>query len=163
MPADAVYLQLPANLFWSSISPEVAPEPIDGFFLTRSFRRSHRDKLVAHLEVLIVLGIRRSRAGFSVIPLRSEMDPEIGEIWRTAERAGGDFSNTLPGGEISGLYSILTTNEVLKLLGRVLIYAERHPEDLLEVATAGSGHDGGAPLTHLSFTRITLGGEPRST
>src|SRR5690606_38024755 len=33
-PARSFYLQLPANLFWSSISPESAPEPVDGFFVT---------------------------------------------------------------------------------------------------------------------------------
>jgi hypothetical protein len=158
MPADSIYLQLPANLFWSSISPEIAPEPIDGFFLTETVRPDHRRELVGHLEVLVVLGIRRSRAGFSVIPLRTELAPFADEVWATPERSGGDFRNVLPGGEISGLYSILTTGEVLKLLARVFAYADRHPQDLIAFPTGGGRHDGEPPPTHLAYTCITLGG-----
>ena len=157
LPSEALYLQLPANLFWSSISPDTPPEPIDGFFLCRSLRPDHRNELVSHLEVLVVLGIHRSRAGFSVIPLRTELDLAIADSLVGSERTGGDFSNVLPGGEISGLYSILTTGEVLKLIASVLTYARRHPRDLVEVATAEMAPDDQPPSTNLSHTRITLG------
>lgn len=158
IPASAMYLQLPANLFWSSISPETPPEPIDGFFLTRSVRPDHRGRLVGHLEVLVVLGIHRSRAGFSVIPVRTELDPEEEDPWSPPERPNGDFKNVLPGGEIAGLYSILTTGEVLKLVARALAYVERHPTDLEEVPGTRAHEPGDPPPTHLGYTRITLGG-----
>ena len=41
-----------------------------------------------------------------------------------------DFENVLPGGEIAGLYSILTTAEALKLVARALWYIENHAEDV---------------------------------
>lgn len=135
LPGPALYLQLPANLFWGSISPEAAPEPVDGFFVTGSGDDGR-------IEALAVLGIRRDRAGFSVVPFGAGDSAE----WLSAPgREGGrDFENVLPGGELSGLYSILTTTEALKLVGRILWYVDRHPGS---VVRADDGF------------RVTLGGE----
>jgi hypothetical protein len=158
LPEKAVYLQLPANLFWSSISPDSTPEPVDGFFVTVA------DTIVAdgmpfrNLEILMVLGIHRARAGFSVIPLEATVGPGIIAEWAMeGEREGGDFANTLPGGEISGLYSILTVSEALKLLGRAFWYAESYPDDVVTVrAPEPRSDDADPPTTHLAYERITL-------
>ena len=54
--------------------------------------------------------------------------PGIPAIWaETPGRDGArDFDNILPGGEMAGLYSILTTTEALKLLARALWYLDTH-------------------------------------
>lgn len=138
VPHPALYLQLPPHLFWGSISPESPPEPLDGFFITQAGEGGH-------LEALAVLGIRRDRAGFSVIPVSAEAGPGIPAEWLTApgRESGRDFDNVLPGGEISGLYSILTTTEALKLVGRILWYIDTNP---------------GAVVAEEGFHRLTIGG-----
>ncbi|MDQ3310315.1 MAG: hypothetical protein M3497_09345, partial [Gemmatimonadota bacterium] len=44
---------------------------------------------------------------------------------------GRDFANILPGGELGGLYSVVTDAEVLKLAVSALWYVDRHPEDVI--------------------------------
>ncbi len=160
LPYASVYLQLPANLFWASISPESTPEPVDGFFVTsvptplgEEYRR---------LEVLMILGIRRDRAGYSVIPFDTEVGPGIPAVWAETpgRERGKDFENILPGGEISGLYSILTTTEALKLVARALWYVDSHPEDVFPEAaperrTADS--PGSPPWSRLPYFRVSFG------
>jgi hypothetical protein len=174
-PASSVYLQLPANLFWSSISPEIPPEPVDGFFVTfaepdnvpgeiaaanrtSALQASPGGLEVRSLEVLVVLGIRRSRAGFSVIPVSTEVGAGIPQPWSGEGRAEGDFKNVLPGGEIQGLYSMLTTGEVLKLVARAFWYIDRFPDALVD-ETAGEPRtaESDPPTSHLDYTRVTLG------
>jgi hypothetical protein len=162
MPAPSLYLQLPPQLFWGSISPDSTPEPVDGFFVTASEAEDPLGKSYAVLDILVVLGIRRSRAGFSVIPLVTELGPGIPAAWLEEEpREGGDFSTVLPGGELAGLYSILTAGEVLKLVARALWYADRFDESLVEVsAPEARGDDAEAPPhTRLGYTLLTLAGE----
>jgi hypothetical protein len=162
MPSSTAYLQMPANLFWSSISPQSAPEPVDGFFLTLTERMDHRQRLVGHLDILVVLGVRRGRAGFSVIPLKTEIGPGIDDALAEVPRPEGDFANVLPGGEISGLYSILTTSEALKLIARTLAYIDRFPDALTDVDAPEPRADGeDQPPTSLAYTYVTLGGDPR--
>jgi hypothetical protein len=49
-------------------------------------------------------------------------------VWAEPGRdEGRDFENVLPGGEMAGLYSILTTAEALKLVARLLWYVEATP------------------------------------
>ena len=126
LPHPSLYLQLPANLFWGSISPQSPPEAVDGFFVTQAEEGGR-------LEALAVLGMRRDRAGFSVIPFGAEAAPETAGEWLTApgRASGREFENVLPGGELSGLYSILTTTEALKLVGRILWYLETSPEAVI--------------------------------
>ncbi len=156
-PAPAVYVQLPANLFWSSIAPEVPPEPVDGFFLKIGVDQDAEGRSAARLEVLLVLGIRRARAGFSVIPLSAELTGGAPAAWGAGDRAGGDFSNTLPGGEIEGLYSMLTTDEVLKLVARCAWYIDHFPESIEEVPAAAADREGDeAPGTSLRYFRVGL-------
>lgn len=169
LPHPAIYLQLPANLFWGSVSPEMTPEPVDGFFLTSA---QVVDPLggepLQRLFVLVVLGIRRHRAGFSVIPFDTETGAGIAGEWAAAEsREGGrDFQSTLPGGEMAGLYSILTTSEVLKLLGRALWYVDLFPGavTLEPVPEPHTLPPGTLPPPGLPFHRVALtsgeAGEP---
>jgi len=160
LPAESAYLQLPANLFWSSVSPESVPEPVDGFFVAAGTGTDPVGEPYRLLEVLVVLGIRRSRAGFSVIPLSTPVGAGIEAAWTGEQtREDGDFTNVLPGGEIAGLYSILTAGEVLKLVGRAFWYVDTAPESLLEVIrTEPRTEAEGPPPTNLAHVRITLGG-----
>lgn len=157
-PARSLYLQLPANLFWSSISPETAPEPVDGFFVTSSTGTDALGKEFENVDILAVLGIRRSRAGFSVIPVEMEVGEGVLPAWEGPSRPDGDFANVLPGGEIAGLYSMLTTTEVLKLVSRVFWYIEQFPENLVDVLAPEPRDDQDeAPPTQLAYSRITIG------
>ncbi|MEX2571475.1 MAG: hypothetical protein WD737_09210 [Gemmatimonadota bacterium] len=157
MSSDAAYLQLPANLFWSSVSPDTPPEPVDGFFVTVSEGSDALEKSFESLEILVILGIRRSRAGFSVIPVSTGLGDEVAEAWDAEERPEGDFANALPGGEIAGLYSMLTTSEVLKLVGRILWYVDSFPAALVDVAAVEPrDEEDEAPLSHLAHRRVTL-------
>ena len=161
LPHPAVYLQLPTNLFWGSISPGVTPEPVDGFFVTAA---EVDDPLggepVQRLFVLVVLGIRRHRAGFSVIPFDTEAGSGIAAEWAAAETRedGRDFQSTLPGGDMAGLYSILTTSEVLKLVGRALWYLDTAPGavTLEPVPEPHALPPGALPPPGLPVHRVTL-------
>jgi hypothetical protein len=164
LPVPSVYVQLPPKLFWASISTDVPPEPVDGFFATVC---EGRDPLgggmYQDLHVLLVLGLRRGRAGFSVIPFDTEAGPGIPATWAEAPGREGarDFENILPGGEIAGLYSILTTTEALKLLARALWYVDAHPGDVTaEAAPERRAEDrpGQVPLTRLPYHRVRLSG-----
>lgn len=158
-PARSVYLQLPGNLFWSSISPEDPPEPVDGFFVTSSEAEDAQGREFLTVDMLAVLGIRRARAGFSVIPVEMETGEGLPAPWEAPPRGEGDFANAMPGGEIAGLYSILTTPEVLKLVTRAFWYITSFPESLVEVLAAAPRDDADeAPATQLAYTRVTIGG-----
>lgn len=161
LPHPTVYVQLPANLFWGSITPDSTPEPVDGFFVSAAATEDAFGKPFQRLEILAVLGIRRDRAGFSIIPFDTEAGPGIAATWaEAAGREGGqDFENILPGGEIRGLYSLLTTAEVLKLVGRSLWYADRFPECLVPEAALDRGtadRPGAPPVPRLPYCRMTL-------
>jgi hypothetical protein len=163
-PTGSGYLQLPANLFWSSIAPDTPPEPVDGFFYTLSVGNEAPNASFHRLQVLLILGVRRSRAGFSVIPLDTGVGPGLlADLSET--RPGGDFANVLPGGEISGLYSILTTTEALKLVARAFWYIDRFAETITAVAAADPRmSDAEPPSTKLAYSRIGLeDGEAEST
>ena len=161
-PHPSIYLQLPANLFWGSVSPDATPEPVDGFFVASAAGEDPLGIPFQRVAVLVVLGIRRHRAGFSVIPFDTEVGPGIAAEWALAggRETGSDFQTVLPGGEISGLYSILTTNEVLKLVGRALWYIDRFPGELrIEEPENAVAHAraGEMPLPRLPYFRVGLG------
>lgn len=161
-PFDSLYLQLPPNLFWASIGTDVPPEPVDGFFVTLSNGRDPLDVPFTDVQVLMVLGIHRLRAGFSVIPFDMEVGAGIPPVWVEPGRdRGSDFENVLPGGDIAGLYSILTTSEALKLVARVLWYVETHAEDVTHAPAPerrSADRPGSVPLSRLDFHRVRLGG-----
>jgi hypothetical protein len=161
LPQPGLYVQLPANLFWGSISPESTPEPLDGVFVTcgegvdalgRSFRR---------LELLAILGIRRDRAGFSVIALDTEIAPGALPDWvdEPAREDGPDYRSDLPGGEMAGLYSVLTSDELLKLVLRALWYLDSCPAALTleaEPERRAADRPGSPPRPRLPYYRVAL-------
>lgn len=110
-PARAGYLRLPRNLVWASPAPDLQPEPVDGFF----WMFAEPDDAPARLHVLLALGVRPDRAGFSVVPATGVLDDEPHWAAIDARPDGTDFETTLPGGELDELYSIGTAAEVLKL------------------------------------------------
>lgn len=160
-PYPSVYVQLPPQLFWGSISPDSTPEPVDGFFATIAEADDPLGPPFQSWEVLVVLGIRRERAGFSIMPFDTEVGPGIAATWAEApgRESAADFANVLPGGEISGLYSILTTAEVLKLLARALWFVDSNPEGVtLETApdrAAMAGEDA-PPLPRIPYFRVAF-------
>src|SRR5690606_34407279 len=79
-PAPAGYVQLPTNLFWSSISPDTPPEPVDGFFFAVNAGADPLSARAWTLQLLLVLGIRRDRAGFSVVRLETLIDQLAGPM-----------------------------------------------------------------------------------
>jgi hypothetical protein len=163
-PHPALYLQLPPNLFWASIGTDVAPEPVDGFFVTVSPERDPLGIPFDDVQVLMVLGIHRLRAGFSVVPFEMQTGPGIPPLWsEPARESGRDFDNVLPGGEIAGLYSLLTTAEALKLVARVLWYVGEHAEQVEEAPPPerrGMERPGSVPFSRLPFHRVRLAQPP---
>ena len=110
-PSSSGYLLLPRNLVWAEPAPGLTPEPVDGFFWTRTGAEDEPDRL----HVLLVLGVRPDRAGFSVVPATGVLDTESHWAEIDARPEGTDFETNLPGGEMDELYSIETAAEVLKL------------------------------------------------
>ncbi|MFO7894621.1 MAG: hypothetical protein R6U63_12870 [Longimicrobiales bacterium] len=110
-PSRSGYLQLPRNLVWAEPAPGLQPEPADGFF----WRFTEPDDRPPELHVLLVLGVRADRAGFSVVPATGVLDTEDHWAETDARPDGTDFETTLPGGEMDELYSLETAAELLKL------------------------------------------------
>lgn len=159
-PHPSLYLQLPPNLFWASIGTDVPPEPVDGFFVTVCAERDPLGVPFADVQVVMVLGIHRHRAGFSVVPFETEVGPGIPPVWTEPGReTGRDFENVLPGGEIAGLYSILTTAEALKLVARLLWYVADNAEEVTAAPAAerrGAERPGAVPYSRLEYHRVRL-------
>jgi len=160
-PAFAGYVQLPANLFWSSITPDTTPEPVDGFFFTvgggdaDTREVAPGDTSTPTLHLLLILGIRRDRAGFSVIPIDEQVGPDGAAT--APERPDGDFTNVLPGGEIDGLYSILTADEVRKLALRAFWYIDQYPDSVVDVVAVEGERTEREPLnTRLPHQTVHL-------
>jgi hypothetical protein len=117
VPGDAGYLRLPRNLVWAAPARGLRPEPADGFFWT--YHPAGDGPAVLH--VLLVLGVRADRPGFTVVAATGVADvrPHWADV--DARSDGPDFASTLPGGEIDRLYSVETTDELLKLASRCLL------------------------------------------
>ncbi|HKJ91871.1 MAG TPA: hypothetical protein VJ957_01830 [Longimicrobiales bacterium] len=133
-PHSAGYLQLPPHRFWARAAEGRQPEAVDGVFWTAT--HPHADAR-ARLDLLLVLGMRPDRAGFSVVPVGAALGSgEDG--WVADARPGGeDFANTLPGGELEDLVSLETRAEALKLMVLWFRYLEAHPEALGSVERNG--------------------------
>ena len=150
LPAVAGYVQLPKHLFWSPPPEEGAAEPVDGFFWTRCAGPA--------LSLLVAMGIRRSRPGFSLTELPPAAMTDAGEWPRAQVREEGeDFAPVLPGGDLGRLHSILTLGEMLKLAARVFFASVSGAESSLEpdeTGAAGLGQEGSV----LPFRRIRFSG-----
>ena len=159
LPGDAGYLQFPRHLFWSAPGAPDHAEPLDGVFWAGSSGGT--------LSLLAALGVRASRPGISL----TELPPVAlrdAQAWLTkpVRSEEADFSNTLPGGDLGGLYSVGTLGEVLKLVGRSFAYLSRVPEALgpEETGPRPGELEGGsvsARPSFLPFRRIRLVGESR--
>jgi hypothetical protein len=114
-PAPAGYLRLPRNLVWAAPAPNLQPEPADGFF----WAWFDPEDAPGTLHVLLTLGVRPDRPGFSVVPSTGVLDRESHWAEVDARPDGTDFETTLPGGEMDHLYSIESAAELLKLASRV--------------------------------------------
>ena len=120
-PHDSGYLRLPRNLVWAAPAPNLQPEPADGFFWSYVERDDQPDLL----HVLLALGVRPDRPGFSVVPATGALDAEPHWADVDARPDGTDFETTLPGGEMDRLYSIQSAAELLKLAS--LVFWELDP------------------------------------
>jgi hypothetical protein len=161
LPAESVYVQLPPNLFWASVAADAQPEPVDGFFACCARRTDAGGEPYDTLEVLMVLGIHRQRAGLSLIHFDTEVGPGIPATWTEGpgRDEGADFGSMLPGGEMAGLYSVVTITEALRLVGRALWYVDAHPGHVERHETAerrAAERPGAAPLSRLPFHRVSL-------
>ncbi len=147
LPVPAGYLQLPRHLFWSPAEDAGGTEPVDGFFWTLSSSVT--------LSLLVAMGIRRGRPGFSLTELPPAKLAGAGDWLRARTREeGADFAPMLPGGDLGRLHSIITLGEVLKLVARVFAYISGEEGTLTprEAPSAGSGSEGST----LPFRRIRL-------
>jgi hypothetical protein len=163
LPAASLYLQLPPNLFWASVAEGAQSEPVDGFFVTAGDAPDPIGARFRTITALMVLGVRRERAGFSVVEVETQVGPELDRGWLDADaRPGGrDFASALPGGEMAGLYSLLTSAEVLKLLFRALRHVDLHPECVESLPPAErrrAERPQSAPLTSLPWSCVRLTG-----
>jgi len=123
LPADAGYVQLPRHLFWSHPEGEGPAEPLDGFFWTAS--------AAGTISLLVAMGVRDDRPAISVVEL-PPLPLAQAEEWVSGKSRpeGEDFANTLPGGELDQLYTIVTLGEVLTLAGRLFGLIDAYPEVL---------------------------------
>jgi hypothetical protein len=113
-PGPAGYVRLPRNLVWAAAGPGLRPEPADGFFWTVEPRSSRPYAL----HVLLALGLRPDRPGFSVVTATASAAPDLERRDVPGRPDGRDFATTLPGGELGRLYSLETTAELLGLAQR---------------------------------------------
>lgn len=131
-PAAAGYVALPHQLFWVPGQEGSAAEPVDGL----SWVHAAAD---APVRLLLALGVREDRPGFSIVDFEAPLPPPPARHWADIDgRDGVDFANVLPGGELAEIYSLTTPAEALKLLSIVLWAIDRHPEAVgPETAVAG--------------------------
>jgi hypothetical protein len=145
---SAAYVQLPQHLVWVRAVESVPPESLDGFFWVRTG--------VDRFGLLFALGMRGDRPGLSVVPVADLPIDEAGDWSRMDMRdGGGDFTTTIPGSEIDGLYELRSTGEALKLAARVLWGLERDGAD--EAVAAAPSEDGGPRPSNLAYRRLRSG------
>ena len=119
VPGPAGYLQLPQHLFWVG-GGEGHAESVDGFFWSSPDGEN--------LSLLVIMGIRRDRPGYAVVPLPTLPLTTAGEWAATRVRTETeDFSSSLPGAEQEHLYSIEAGAEAVKLAMRVFWYLDSFP------------------------------------
>lgn len=125
-PAPAGYLQLPRNLLWSRVDEDAQAEPADGFFWTIVEPDGSGPLTTA---LLLVLGLRADRPGFSVVDAMSPLPEPLGHWGDFDARVDGeDFANILPGGELSNLYGLVNVAELFKLASRAFHSLARREE-----------------------------------
>lgn len=158
-PDPAGYIQFPRHLFWSRIEEEASPEPVDGIFWTMVGEEDPARPPYSRIDVLLVLGMRADRAGFSTIVVsRDEFAQPLGH-WADgpARPEGRDFENILPGGELQDWLGLLTEAEVLKLVSRIFWYTAANPDSIgapSDPAASPSAPSHDLPPSRLSYRLI---------
>lgn len=116
-PSVAGYVQLPQHMVWMSVSDADVPESLDGLFWTIVGDSA--------LHVLPVTAVLAEAASFRTLPL-PELPLRDVPRWLTSamREGGGDFTSSLPGHDLDGLYSVETAGEVLKLVSRFFAHVE---------------------------------------
>jgi hypothetical protein len=146
-PEPAGYLQLPRHLFWAAAAEGDVPEPVDGIFWAVVGEEDPKVPPYGRLDLLLVLGVRRDRPGFSVAAVH-EVWPASGDgHWgdARARTEGEDFANVLPGGDLDQLLALTTPLEALKLVSRTFwCVAEAAPPDAVLEIAASAEPDGTA-------------------
>lgn len=143
-----VYLQLPQHLFWVGAEEGGAPESLDGIFLTWANEVLHG---------MAVAGVSRQRPGVITMPFPPVALGDLGRISGENMRepgpesgpgSGEEFSTSMPGGEIDGLYGVESAGEALKLAARLLAGVES-----AQKAEPGPG-DGTPPASAFAYRRM---------
>jgi hypothetical protein len=145
----ACYLELPRNLFWADVTEVGPPEPVDGMFV-----RLDPDDLSQEADLLLILGMRQERQGFSAAPLAAPLD----EARQLQEPDA--FHSDIPGADLANLYSLRRSSEVVTLALRLLWYVDVYPESVgRQSGTGGSPAAGLAAtgLDHLVVHRVERG------
>jgi hypothetical protein len=140
----AGYVQLPQHLVWVRAMEGAAPESLDGFFWARG--------RTGTFGLLFALGMRGDRPGLSVVPA-PELPIEDASDWTRMEmrEGGGDFTSSMPGAEIDGLYELCSTGEALKLAALVLRGLDRGQ---VGESTAAPGEGAAPQPTRLSYRTL---------
>jgi hypothetical protein len=146
-PAPSLYVELPKNLFWAQVTESGPPEPVEGMFAARE-----ADRPGAEANILVVLGLRSDRPGFSVADLR--LDP--GQARQLDEPA--EFESDIPGAEQAGLYSLQRYSEAATTALRTLWYLDAYPAscEAMKAGAAREGleHDAATALDHYRVSLI---------
>jgi hypothetical protein len=125
-PAPSLYVELPKNLFWAQVTESGPPEPVEGMFAAHE-----ADRPAAEADILVVLGLRSDRPGFSVAGLR--LAPGQGrQLDEPAE-----FESEIPGAEQAGLYSLQRYSEAATVALRTLWYLDAYPAAREAVRASG--------------------------
>lgn len=147
-PAASAYVELPRQVFWGAVAEGMPPEPVEGFFL-----RAEPESAVGPirtLDLLLILGLRPNRAGFSQVGLTEEIE----EV--TALEEGSAFRSDIPGADLAGLYSVQRSSEATLLALRTLWYLDTHPEAVRPAHLEGATDEEAVGRTRLDHYRVSL-------
>jgi len=143
---DALYFELPQNLCWAAVVDGEPPEPVEGMFVSLQ-----ADEGVRAADILLVLGVRPHRPGFSVAELTVDLDAAA-DI-----KEPNAFTSGIPGADLADLYSLQRSGEVVTLLLRLLWYIESYPESCESMSDRvedDGGLGGRASTTELERFRV---------
>jgi len=138
LPGKAGYIQLPQHLVWALSAEGEAPESLDGIFWSAQDGES--------VTLLIVMGIRKDRPGLAVVPLPTlPLGAAVPWASMPVRPEGEDFSSSLPGAELEGLYAIEAGGEAVKLAMRIFWYLDVFPGRVVGGVDGGGSSNRGLP------------------
>jgi hypothetical protein len=147
VPEPSLYLELPKHLFWAEVTEAGPPEPVEGMFVARA-----ADPPSGEADMLVILGLRSGRPGFSVAGLRLD----LGQARELDEPAA--FQSDIPGAEQAGLYSLRRHSEAATLALRALWYIDAYRASCRGVGGDGErravGHGAETALGHFRVSLI---------